>query len=189
MKGLEYTRQFLRAPLREYCLFEDEGFVHKARIANVSEGGVRIDQIAHFPSASSIMMMFPIPQFPEFKNFNLIRLKSFSSEMFPRKIIKVQGEMVRRVGITTAVDDVFDASIAVSFVDLAAANKSIIDEYVVKTCGNIICLLKLIDGSAAYSEYGESARLLAAILGYTNNLKLSELRKVVEHDYKSLQWP
>lgn len=183
----DYNREYFRAPLRGYCLYEDDGFVHKAHICNISEGGMLLDQIAHFPSVSRVSVMFALPQFPEFKNYNTERLKSFSLEIFPRKIIRVMVDMVRRHGETSSVDDVLNSAMGIKFLDISPFNKQLIDQYVSRSCSNIVRLLYLIDNSTSFPEYIESARTLALILGYSSDAKIFELRNQVLHDYKSLQ--
>ena len=56
----------------------------KARTLNVSEGGMLLDQIPHFPEEENINLMVSLPQFPFFKNYNLEKLKSFNSAFMPK---------------------------------------------------------------------------------------------------------
>ena len=63
-----------------------------------------------------------------------------------------------------------------------------IKEYVKVFSSNLIYLQVLIDSLNTDEKNIEKARLLASILGYDKDQKISVLFKKVQHDYQSLQW-
>ncbi len=188
MKKFSYSRSHLRSPCKISALFEDDGFVYKVKTLNVSEGGILLDQISHLPMESIVPMMIPIPQFPEFKNYDLEKLRNFSKEMFPNKVIRVMAKMVRRDGETVAVDDVFKSRIGIQFAEISPQSQKVVADYVAVYSGNIVRLQQYIEGSSSFEEYLESARILGQVLGYPSDIRLAELRQLVAHDYMSLQW-
>lgn len=183
-----YTRKYLRAPYKADILFADDGFVFKARTMNLSEGGMLVDQIPHLPSKDIVPFIITIPYYPEFKNYSLERLRAYAPELFPSKVIRVKGSMLKRDDITTSVDQVFRMKFGVQFIEISPFNQKVVAEYVEIFTSNLIHLQKLIESSAAFADALESARVLAKILGYPGDIKLATLRSMVSHDYKSLQW-
>jgi hypothetical protein len=183
-----YQRKHLRAPYFETVLFEDDDFVFKATTLNISEGGMLLDMLPHFPSKEDVSMLVPLTPFPYLKNFSLERLKEFSREVFPPKIVRIKVKMVRREGVTTDVADVFKSRIGVQFTELDRDCSQLIQSYVDVFSSNLIYLQVLIDSVHGDQTNLEKIRLIADILGYTSSEKLSLLRSKVSHDYKSLQW-
>ena len=65
----DYQRTFLRAPYKEAILYIDDNFVFKASSLNISEGGLLLDQVPHFPEESEdVPIIISLPQFPYLKN-------------------------------------------------------------------------------------------------------------------------
>lgn len=183
-----YQRKFLRAPYRESILFRDGDFVFNAKTLNISEGGLLIYKLPHFPNHEEVPLMIGIPQLPYFKNFTTYRLKTFSQELFPKKIIRLYGKTVRREEVTTQVDDVFKANIGLSFSRVPHKSEEVIKSYVETYTNNLIYLQMLIDSFNTDEEIKIKTRTLAKILGYSEEMKISQLRFEVGKDYKSLQW-
>jgi c-di-GMP-binding flagellar brake protein YcgR len=183
-----YKRKHLRAPYKTQVLFEDENFVFKAETLNISEGGMLIDLLPHFPSNENVSMMISIPTFPLFKNFSLGKIRDFSQDIFPKKIVRIKCQMVRREGDTTSVDEVFRSRIGVKFTDIAPAAQRVISDYVNVFVSNIVHLQALLDNVNSDRTSFEKVRILSQILGYPEETKIALLRKLVTHDYKSLQW-
>jgi hypothetical protein len=188
MTKRDYQRKHLRAPFKMPVLFEDEGYVHKANTLNISEGGLLFDMLPHFPAESDVSIMLPIPQFPLFKNFSVGRLKDFSQEIFQKKIIRVQGHMVRREGTTKNVDDVFMSRIGLKFSVIEPQAQKIVSDYVNTFVSNIVFLQALLDNVNSDDVALMKTRVLGSILGYEEDMKISIMRKRVTHDYRSLQW-
>jgi len=183
-----YQRAHLRAPFKGPVLFGDEGHVHKARAVNLSEGGILLDELPEFPSTERVPLMIQLPTYPYFKNFSLLKMQTFALDLFPSKVIRTQAQMVRRVGVTTDVDDVFQARFGIQFLNLGEAERRIISEYVSVFSSNLIYLQMLIDSWNTDEDIRLKTRALADILGYEKLTKVAELRHRVTLDYRSLQW-
>ena len=81
-----YQRTHLRAPFKEAVLYVDDNFVFKAHTINISEGGMLLDQIPHFPEdGKEVSLLISLPQFPYFKNYSLEKLNSYTNDLFPKK--------------------------------------------------------------------------------------------------------
>lgn len=183
-----YKRAHLRAPCFTTILFADEGYVFKADTLNISEGGMLLKGLPHFPAAEKVWMMVALPQYPSFINFSFQKLKEFSSEVFPQKVLRIRAHMVRRSGETTSVDDVFKSRLGIQFDQVEREDQKIIGDYVTIFTGNIVYLQTLLEQVNSSDEALEKSRALANILGYDSEQKISVLKKQVLHDYKSLQW-
>jgi hypothetical protein len=185
----DYQRTYLRAPYKEVVLYIDDNFVFKAGSLNISEGGLLLDQVPHFPeNLNDVPIMICLPQFPYLKNYTIDKLHSFSEDIFPKKVIRLKCKMVRKIGIKSKVDEVFTSQIGLKFTDLDPVSKKAINEYVNVFASNIIYLQVLIDSLHADKKNLEKIRLLSSILSYEPGMKIAQLHKTVQHDYQSLQW-
>ena len=188
LRDRSYQRAHLRAPYREPVLFGDETNIHKGRALNISEGGLFLDEVPSFPSVAEVPLMIHIPTYPYFKNFNLLKMKSFSPELFITKVIRVKGIMVRRAGPTSSVDQIFAPRFGIKFSEIGEHEQKIISDYVSVFSSNLIYLQMLIDSWNTDEDMKLRTRELAKILGYGDTERISELRHQVSHDYLSLQW-
>jgi c-di-GMP-binding flagellar brake protein YcgR len=184
-----YQRKYLRAPYKEPVLYQGDGFVFKAHTLNISQGGLLLDQIPFFPDMEVVPMMLSLPQHPYFKNFNLSKLESFNNDLFAKKIVRVNCQIVRKLEIESVVDEVFTSRIGLKFIELDEQTEKKIIDYVNVFSSNLIYLQVLMDSLNADSQNLAKTRALSSILKYQEGIKISELRKQVMHDYKSLQWP
>lgn len=183
-----YQRRHLRAPLKETLLYADGSHVLKARTLNISEGGFLIDQLPSFPENEVISMMVSLPQIPYLKNFNLLKLQTFSKELFKRHVIRAQGKVVRKEELSQNLDNLFRSRFGIEFVEINPQDRKYIEEYITAYSSNLIYLQTLIDSWSSDEETKIKTRTLAGILGYSAEEKIAQLRSKVFHDYKSLQW-
>tara|TARA_Y100000385_G_C12901016_1_gene554180 strand:- start:208 stop:783 length:576 start_codon:yes stop_codon:yes gene_type:complete len=189
ISGRGYQRTHLRAPYKEPVLFVDDNFVFKASTLNISEGGLLLDQIPHFPEdEDEVPILVSLPQFPYFKNFSLEKLQNFSSDIFPKKIVRVKAQMVRRIGLESTMDEVFVSKVGLKFTDVSPQAQKQISDYVNVFASNLIHLQMLIDSIHASEKNLTKVRALSEILNYDLNIKVAQLYKEVQHDYRSLQW-
>lgn len=188
-KEKDYQRKHLRAPYKEHVLYVDEGFVFKARAINLSEGGLLLDQVPHFPDkGKQAPLLLSLPQYPYFKNFSLEKLLSFSKDMFPKKTARLKCEVVRKLGVPSKVDQVFSSRVGARFTHVDPFAKKLIKDYVSVFSSNLIYLQVLIDNQEADELGVEKVRALGKILNYEPEIKMAQLRKDVQQDYRSLQW-
>jgi hypothetical protein len=184
-----YQRTYLRAPYKEPILYIDDNFVFKASTLNLSVGGILLDQIPHFPEENEVVpLLISLPQYPYFKNFTLEKLRNFSAEIFPKKVIRLKGHMVRKIGVESKTDEVFTSRIGIKFVEVSAQNQKLIQDYVNIFSSNLIYLQMLIDNINTSDKHLKKIRALCRILSYDEQIKIAALYKQVQHDYLSLQW-
>ncbi len=185
----DYQRLYLRAPYSEPVLYVDNDFVFKARSLNLSEGGLLLDQVPHFPENNeNVPLMLSLRQMPLFKNFTLERLQNYSPDMTENTIVRLKSTMVRKIGIESKAEQAFTSRIGLKFTDVPHSAEMAIKEYVKVFSSNLIYLQVLIDSLNTDEQNIEKVRLLAPILGYEKEEKISILFKKVQHDYQSLQW-
>ncbi len=183
-----YQRRHLRAPFKETVLYADGPYVFSASTLNISQGGLLLDQLPSFPEQDNVPLMVAIPQLPSFKNFNVLKLKTFSKELFSREVIRVRAKLVRREELSQNLDNIFRSRFGLEFNRITASDEKIIENFVVNFSSNLVYLQTLIDSFNTDDEIKERVRALAEILGYDKTEKIAQLRAQVSHDYKSLQW-
>lgn len=183
-----YQRRHLRAPFKESILYADGSYVLKARALNISEGGMLVDELPSFPEADEVPLMIAIPQLQSLKNFSLLKLQTYSQELFPRHVIRVKARMVRRHELSQNLDNIFKAKFGLEFIRITPLEQKILQDFVSTCASNLIHLQTMIDSFNTDDETKDKVRALAKILGYNNNEKISHLRSIVSQDYKSLQW-
>jgi hypothetical protein len=188
MRSKNYQRKHLRAPFKESVLYSDGDYVHKASTLNISEGGLLIDQLPGFPERDDVSLMISIPQLPSLKNFSLLKMQTFSRELFGRHVIRVKAKMVRREQLAQNLDNIFRSRFGLQFTMITPQDQKHIEEYVVTFASNLIYLQTLIDSFNSDNETKIRTRTLAGILGYQDVERIAQLRALVTHDYRSLQW-
>ena len=182
-----YQRKYLRAPYRGQVLFSENDYVFKANSLNISEGGMLLDNVGHFPDAKSLSFMICLPHHPLFKNYNLNKILDYENEFTPHETIRFEAKMVRKIGIDSKVDGMFQSRIGVEIQDINPVDQAKISDYVDVFSSNLIYLQVLIDSINSDKNNLAKIRRVSSILGYAGPLKISYMRKIVEHDYKSLQ--
>jgi hypothetical protein len=180
-------RKFLRAPLKSVCLYVDGEHVFKARVLNISEGGILLSELPHIPEINSLPFAIDLPQFPRLQGMSLEQLKILNNEDFPRRILKTKGRMVRSFENQSAVDRVFINYIGCEFYNPSSEYKMAVFQYVETFAKNTVYLLSLFESLGSRTEQLEILRAVAHILGYDRRMKVPLLRAKVLHDYQSLE--
>lgn len=179
-------RRHIRAPLRNFFLYDTENHVHKGKTLNISEGGILLSELPLMPKESVVKMVLDIPQYPDISKLGtetVLNMKDYRD--FGRKIIKLKAKIVRNFKGMSEVEKIFVDNIGCQFVDETEENKVIIKDYVTQYARNIVHLLNLFEGSSQSAP--EHVRKVAYILGYRNIEKLALLRQKILHDYQSLE--
>ena len=183
-----YQRRHLRAPFKETVLYADGDYVHKARALNISEGGLLIDEMPSFPEQDMVAIMLSLPQLPILKNFSVLKMQTFSRELFESKVIRVKARLVRREQLSQNLDNIFRSRFGLQFSSISDLDQKQIENYVTTFSSNLIYLQTLIDSYNSDEETKIRARALAHVLGYKDIERIAHLRAAVTMDYKSLQW-
>lgn len=188
MMNKNYQRKHLRAPFRDTVLYADGDYVLKGRALNLSEGGVYMDEMPSFPEEDEVAIMFSLPQLPSLKNFSILKMQTFSKDLFEQKVIRARAVLARRDKLSQSIDNIFRSRFGLQFVKILELDQHYIENYVETFAANLIYLQTLIDSFNTDEETKLRARMLAQILGYKETEKISHLRAAVTLDYKSLQW-
>ncbi len=184
----DYQRRHLRAPFREDILFADGPYVLKARAINISEGGILLSEIPRIPRKDEVPVIFALTKLPALKNFSLLKLQTFTYEIFSRHVIRATARIVRREQLSTSLDNIFKVRVGLEFVRVSDQDSRCIEEFVGNFTANLIFLQTLLDSFNTSEETRLKARTLAQILGYGETDRIAELRSTVTSDYKGLQW-
>ena len=188
MMGKGYQRRHLRAPFKETVLYSDQGYVFKASTLNISEGGLLIDELPNFPGEELVSLLVSIPITPSFRNFTLLKMQTFSPEIFQRNVIRVKARLVRREQLAQNLDNIFRSRFGLEFTRIDTLDQKFIEDYVTTFASNLVYLQTLIDSFNSDEETKKRTRVLAQLLGYEMTDRISQLRTHVGTDYKSLQW-
>jgi hypothetical protein len=180
-------RKFLRAPLKSVCLYVDGEHVFKARVLNISEGGILLSDLPHIPEINSLPLAIDLVLFPRLQTLTLDQLKVLNIEEFPRLIAKTKARMVRTFEGQSNVDRIFVNFIGCEFFNPTTDFKMAVFRYVETFAKNTVYLLSLFESLGNRAEQLELLRTVAHILGYDRRMKIPLLRAKVLHDYQSLE--
>lgn len=183
-----YQRRYLRAPYRQEILYASEDFIFKAKTLNISEGGLLLDEVGHFPEDDVIPFMLILPQYPLFKDFTLAKILAYDPTSLEPKIVRFRARMARKIGLKTKIDGVFASQIGLQIKDVSNFDQAKISTYVDVFASNLIFLQVLLDSLHSHKTNLTKARKISEYLGYEKDMKLALLRKNVQEDYRSLQW-
>lgn len=181
MTDKSYKREHLRAPLNTAVLYEFDGEVRVAQAVNLSEGGMLVRNLLLDAKKKCYAGVIGIPQYPLISNLKKLELKSLDPTTLYRKIFRVKFFPTRKIGFN------HQQFTGAKFQDPENDLKIIVSVYVKTFTKNIIFLLKNLEGSSGNVDL-DYVRDLSFILGYSRELKISDLRQKVLHDYQSLQW-
>jgi len=182
----DYKRQHLRAPLVSPFVYSRAGRVLKGLVENISEGGMLLKHMPPLHLDEEIWGVFEIVQYPVFSHYKFDELNLMDRKSFNSQIIRVQIRPVRKVELKGE-GNIVSRYIGVVFLDHHNEKKIVVSDYVKTFTKNIIFLLKKIESNIGNGEMSE-IRLLAELLGYPKEIKISNLRQKVLHDYQNLQW-
>jgi hypothetical protein len=129
-----------------------------------------------------------VPQMPILKNLSVLKMQTFTKDLFPKQVVQAKAKLVRRDELSQSLDNIFRSKFGLQFFSVSPLHQKIIEEYVANFANNLIHLQTLIDTFNTDEEKKIRTRSLAKILGYENTEKISLLRNQVTDDYKSLQW-
>ena len=179
-------RKFLRAPLKSTALYVDGEHVFKAKILNLSEGGLLLSELPHIPEINSLPIAINLIQYPRFQGMSLDEVKQLSIDDFSRVILKTKVRMMRTFGNQSNVDKIFINFIGCEFYNPEPDFKAAIFTYVEIFAKNTVYLLSLFESLGNRTEQLELLRSVAHLLGYDRRMKVPLLRAKVLHDYQSL---
>ena len=77
-------RKHIRAPLKSACLYVDGEHVFKARVLNISEGGILLSDLPHIPEINSLPLAIDLLQFPRMQTLTYEQVKELKIDEFPR---------------------------------------------------------------------------------------------------------
>lgn len=186
-KDPRLQRKFLRAPLKSVCLYVDEEHVFKARVLNISEGGILLSDLPHIPEINSLPLAIDLLEFPRLQSMTMDQLKILSIDELPRIILKTKARMVRSFEGQSNVDKIFVNFIGCEFYSQTPEFKAAVFQYVETFAKNTVFLLSLFESLGNRVEQLEHLRTVAHLLGYDRRMKIPLLRAKVLHDYQSLE--
>jgi hypothetical protein len=183
-----YQRRYLRAPHKGRMLYLDGKHVHTAQVLNISEDGLFVENIPNFPEEEELPVMLSLPQYPLLKGLTFDDLTQFRPENLSRTIFRAKVRIVRKGDLARDISNLFKAKVGMQYVRILPHDKKVIEEYVSTFGINLIHLQTLIDAYNFDEDAKTRTRIVAKLLGYQENTKMSQLRIMIASDYQSLQW-
>ena len=180
-------RKYLRAPLKSVCLYVDGEHVLKARVLNISEGGILLSELPHIPEINSLPLAIDLVQFPRLQGLTHEQIKVLNVSEFDRVVLKTKARMVRTFEGQSNVDKIFVNFIGCEFFNPTTDFKVAVFQYVETFAKNTVYLLSLFESLGNRTEQLELLRSVAHLLGYDRRMKIPLLRAKVLHDYQSLE--
>ncbi len=147
-----------------------------------------MSEIPAFPSRDEVPLLISLPQIPIFRNFTLLKMQTFSKELFPKQVIRLKARVVRREELSLNLENLFTSRFGLEFVMVDPHDQKKIDDYVTSFASNLVYLQALIDAVNYDEQTRTKVRVLSSILGYRDFEKLAQLRSKVYEDYRGLQW-
>ncbi len=187
MSDSRLQRKFIRAPLKSTALYVDGEHVFKAKVVNLSEGGVLLSELPHFPEEKILSLAVNLIHYPRFSTMNHEELKQLDVADFEKSVIKSRVKIMRNFENQTNVDRVFINFVGCEFYNVTPEFKAIILDYVESFTKNTVYLLSLFESLGNRTEQLEILRTVAHLLGYDRRMKVPLLRAKVLHDYQSLE--
>lgn len=184
----KYQRRYLRAPHKGKLIYLDGKHVYTAEVLNISEDGMLVQNIPNFPEMENLPIMVSLPQYPFLKSLSMEELLQFRPETLSKTIFRAHARIVRKGELSRDISNLFKAKVGMQFMRILAHDKKVIEEYVTTFGINLIHLQTLIDSYNFDEEAKVRTRVVARLLGYKEDTKMSQLRLQVASDYQSLQW-
>lgn len=184
----KYQRRYLRAPHKGRLLYLDGVHVYSAQVLNISEDGMLVENIPNFPEADELPVMLCLPQYPLLKGLSLDDLHQLRPEVLSRTIFRARARIVRKGELSRDLTNLFKTKVGMQFLKILPHDKNVIEEYVSTFGVNLIHLQTLIDAYNFDEDAKLRTRIVAKLLGYNEDTKMSQLRMLVATDYQSLQW-
>jgi hypothetical protein len=182
----KFKRAHLRAPLKSTALYDSDGYLLKAKIENISEGGILLANLPHFPEQREFWALLELISYPSFSRFSYDRILQTRQSDFERNILPVKCKIVRSYQDVLGVDKLFINNIGIQFTDVGGKEQALISDYVEVYKRNIIYFLGLFENSQSDIRL-KVIRKLADLFRYEEGLALRILRSKILHEYQSLE--
>jgi hypothetical protein len=180
-----YVRSHKRAPIYNWCLYDHESYGLKAKMLNISEGGMLVESLPAIPTSDVISFMVNLVEYPNFSMMNMKEILKISAQSLNPHLLRVKASMVRKVEGSGSVDQLFVVKIGLKFVSLSPDDLSAIQTYVERYSRNLVYLLSLFESGVNRADKVLYIRHVAELLGYDNSGSIAVLRQRVLHDYQS----
>jgi hypothetical protein len=184
-----WSRQTLRAPLSVRALYGDEGYVFRAQIKNISQGGLLLNSLPNIPRIKVVPLIFELPMLVELSQMDTSDIKKINREELDYKIIRTKIKIVRSFEGKSDVESIFVNNVGGQFISLNKTDESYITDYCSLMSRNVVYLLSLFESGGKGEERSLLLRHCTSLLGYDSSEKLPLLRLKILHDYQSLENP
>lgn len=176
-----YHRAHLRSPVYRSTFFTFNNEVVLSQIINISAGGLLFKYKELIDSDNELAFLTCVPQTPHLKNFSDHQLFEYDPALFPSVVVRAKGRVVRSFKDPAHEDGLF---MGIKFTEIDDHDEVLIENFAQKAASNVSYLQALVDSK---NEEPKVYRV-AEILGYSKDLKISDLQNLLQRDLTSLKW-
>ena len=148
--------------------------------------------LGFYPASDEFSVFFDLPVLPDFSQLSTSEIFSLSKENFVHSIYGAQ--VAQRRSFEEGFERLMpqenlklNKNVGCEFVHLSNDAQRLIKEYVANFSVNIVYVLSLFEQGYHRKEVSDLIRKSISLLNYDENLKLSQSRQIVLHDYQSLE--
>lgn len=184
-----YQREHVRAPFNDKMFFKDQDYVYKAKIKNISSGGLLLSEIPFFPKNDQVQVFFYLPKSFYWENADIHEMKKYLNLNRRGHIIQTSVTFVREEEKQFSIEDIFQKNFGLKFLALNPQDKLHLEDYAQKFKRNLSVLSLWFEMmNEKKNEYVLRFHLLSKILGYNWKSKSeSEIRDLIKHDLNDFQ--
>lgn len=176
-----YHRAHLRSPVYRSTFFTEGKEVILTQLINISAGGLLFKYKESLDNDIELSFLTCVPQTPHLKNFNDHQLFEYDSALFPSVTVRTKGKVVRAFEDPAHPDGIF---MGVKFSEISDHDEVLIEQFAQKAASNVSFLQALIDAEKEEPKIYK----VAEILGYNTDLKIKDLKNLLQRDLTSLKW-
>lgn len=177
-----------RVRVNARVLIGKERFLQQAHADNISISGILIDHLP-IPVEDQFLDLFieltDIPYLGELSLPDLMKTIDGGIHHW-RWAFPARAKVARKLSSSQSIDQVFKNGVGIQFVELGEQPREKLSVFILTMIKNVHVLLRLIQQSR--TDEREHVLKLAHALGYSDQLKYSELHLKVLKDYQALSW-
>lgn len=186
MTKKDYERSSLRAPLRTSILVTFNNQTFRSKIFNISETGILIKNIKGAKKGDELIITIDLPVLKIFEKLKIEKLLSLETGDFQRNIVGLRGTISRKFKGPNPNGKGEVNQLGIKFIDIPDFVIKEVDKYIERFEKNVTFLLHLIEHLGGDKENQIKCKKVAGLLSYDPDEKVSALRQMVLHDYRSL---
>lgn len=179
-------RQDPRVSVNSRVLIGKNKFLQQAHADNISITGILIDHLPVPLEDQFVDLFIELTDIPYLGESSLQELMNIIDKGLGQWAFPAKAKVARKLTPAQGLEQVFKNGVGLQFVELGGHNREKLSQFILTMIKNVHVLLRLIQQSRA--DEREHVLKLAYVLGYSDQLKYSELHLKILKDYQALGW-